>query len=113
MAQAVKSDGSVQKFIGSLLANFDTQTDEDLIKADHWLKGLKENGKERADDLTLHLLRGYGYKMYERFGKVSPFVNHYTAIKLAQGKSSWGVAYQAERGGTVPSGNTELQFPWN
>lgn len=113
MARAVKSDGSVQKTIETLLADFDNQTNENLLKADKWLKELKENGRERADDLTLQLLRGYGYKMYERFGKVSPFVNHYTSIKLAQGKPSWEPAYKAERGQTSPEQADEPKYPWD
>jgi len=113
MGKAVKSDGSVQKTIEALLADFDNQTDENLLKADKWLRGIKENGKERADDLTLLLLVGYAYKMGGRFGKISPYIKYYISIKLSQGKSNWEPAYKAERGGIEPKQVDEPKFPWD
>jgi hypothetical protein len=113
MGKAVKSDGSVQKAIEALLADFDNQTDIELINADKWLREIKENGKERADDLTLVSLAGYAYKMGNRFGRISPFVKYYMSIKLAQGKSNWEPAYKAERGEIGLKQVDEPKFPWN
>ena len=94
MAQAVKSDGSIQKLFDEFLTEFDTSTDSRIDKAIAWFTKPKENGRERLDDVNLPSLYKAGAKFYEKFGTKAAdnppaIIKKYTLIKLQQGKATW------------------------